>query len=165
MSCALRIGCGQLPQTTVQCPMSNPPRNKALDDAVEWLRVNKPNNNDLCDLMIYALATLTPVPPPRGDIPLEEKEPMMENALVWICSNEPKVNDLYEPNVRRLSNVAGILHSSRKVETSSNKRNRSQTTCSTGYVVMSNDPIQILGIWMILKLRHPAAGSRWCSPS
>ena len=63
------------------------------------LRSNSPNVYEVDDPTVLALANLSGVPMPRGKIPVDQKRPVVDDALDWVRENDVKP-DVDEPTLR-----------------------------------------------------------------
>jgi hypothetical protein len=77
-----------------------------LDDALNWLRNQDPNQADLDDPTATAIANLAGIDLPH-QVNVDEKAKFVDEALTWLRSNDPNADDIDMPSLAALSNLAG----------------------------------------------------------
>merc|ERR1712113_384923 len=75
-------------------PASN---KKFMEEAIDWLRNNEPNLEDVDDSTVEEVTKIAGVHMPRGVIPKAARKKPLEDAIDWIRKNDPIMDDLDEP--------------------------------------------------------------------
>merc|ERR1711988_386178 len=81
---------------------------KAVENAMEWLRNNDPNPDDLDEPAALALSNLTGIPLPKGTIPSKMKKQILDDAVDWLRNNDPNPHDVDEPTRVALSKLSSV---------------------------------------------------------
>merc|ERR1712207_86542 len=80
-------------------------RKKTMKDAVEWLRNNDQDFDDVGDATVEAFTSVTGVAKPK-ELTRKTKKKAMKDAVEWLRNNDVKVEDLPKESLELLESLA-----------------------------------------------------------
>ena len=83
-------------------------KKKFAEDAVDWIRRNEPQTDNLDKPSIDKLTNLASEPLPEGPSPRAERTKALRDALDWLRKNNPRLDNIKNPTVEAFSNLSGL---------------------------------------------------------
>merc|ERR1712207_11225 len=82
-------------------------RKKTMKDAVEWLRNNDQDFDDVGNATVEAFTSVTGVAKPK-ELTRKTKKKAMKDEVEWLRMNDPNLDDIDIETVKAFTNMTGV---------------------------------------------------------